>query len=159
GQLKTNGRPLAITKWIKSKGKKKAEIPEFDLSEFSQQLVEWWRLLQPSWHSFPEGPRSLPDGADWSSLVKVGPAGIYTVIVPLAWTLHAGGGTSDIASDLWDMVDDVTWVLQQIITEAEKPVHVNTEQAQSGGKRRLDNEASGSTRKRCVFLVLHGFVY
>ncbi|KAH6904720.1 hypothetical protein BKA70DRAFT_1432030 [Coprinopsis sp. MPI-PUGE-AT-0042] len=134
-RMDTAGRPKLVGDWIKAK--KKDVIPTFDTTKFGPLLAAWWDQLQPAWRRDAEGARNrvVPPGANWAPLLKGGNTGLYTIIVPLAWVLHSGGGT---LTDIWALVDDIAWAMGEMASAQPQ-----------NGKRCLDDvEQSGSAKKR-----------
>ncbi|TEB28140.1 hypothetical protein FA13DRAFT_1577813, partial [Coprinellus micaceus] len=109
GNLSTTKRPKAISDWIQSK--KKAVIPSLPAS-YPDQWAAWWDALQPKWRAGADGPLSkiVGEDAEWSSLHKGGKSGFYTIVVPLGWLVH----TFPIAARVWELVEDVAWVLSKL---------------------------------------------
>lgn len=73
--------------------------------------------MQPSWRTDSAGStlsdlREVPDDETWQMLRKGGTAGVYVVVMGLSWWILAQSGNRD--SDAWSIVDDLTWVLQQL---------------------------------------------
>lgn len=78
---------------------------------------EWWKGLQPPSRDMSGDwppPRVIPDGADWSGLMRNGPNGFYLVVVALSWWVsHAT--TQALREEFDSIVDDVNWVLMILL--------------------------------------------
>jgi hypothetical protein len=110
--LATKKRPQEISNWIKSK--KKDLVPSIKPGPYGQQFMAWWRLLQPSWRIDEDLlVRSAPQGENWQGLRKGGAAGIYVVIMGLSWWIKSQLVERDPIA--WTAVDDVLWVIQQMM--------------------------------------------
>lgn len=102
--------------------------------------------MQPSWRvangaeEAEQLSRDTPAQETWQSLKKGGTAGIYVVIVGLSWWVAAQNLERD--ENLWAVVDDVSWILQEITkvmlpsTSSNKRTRDSDENDESGGKRK-----------------------
>ncbi|TEB32566.1 hypothetical protein FA13DRAFT_1790854 [Coprinellus micaceus] len=90
-KLNVAGFPGEVKAWIGSK--KKAVVPDLNVSDYSARWMKWWETLQPEWRVGDTGGigrcREVPAGANWAALCK--------------------GGTS-----VWEIVGDVEWVLTEL---------------------------------------------
>ena len=69
--------------------------------------------MQPSWRNDSEVlGRDVPQGETWQTLRKGGTAGIYVVVVAISWWIKAQCSERDV--NTWTLVDDVSWVIQQM---------------------------------------------
>jgi hypothetical protein len=110
-------RPKAISDWIKSK--KKTVMPTLDAGLYGKWFKDWWTAIQPSWRvNGGSLSREVPWDETWQMLRKGGTSGVYTVIMGLSWWIAAQHTERDVIA--WDIVDDFTWVLQQL----KKGMHV-----------------------------------
>ncbi|TFK18459.1 hypothetical protein FA15DRAFT_547960, partial [Coprinopsis marcescibilis] len=107
-------RPEAIAAWIKRHRNAKASIPPMG-PDFCKRMKTWWSDLQPEWRNADNidnmtswGTGNVPADTNWGGLDRGGTAGLYTVVVPLAWSLSDESPSKD---ELWPMVDDVAWAL------------------------------------------------
>ena len=135
-------RPTEVSNWIKSK--KKDSVPELDMPIYGPRLTGWWNKMQPAWrveHADEETgqlSRDTPAEETWQSLKKGGTAGIYVVIVALSW--WAGASNLERDEALWVIVDDLSWILQQITMAmsplSNKRTRDSDENDESGGKRK-----------------------
>jgi hypothetical protein len=110
--LSPKGRPRAVAWWIQRA--RKGTPPITGVEEFAEQWHEWWRVLNPEWRVGDKGKMCWEGGSDWGVLKVSGVNGLLSVLMCLRWwkgALTAGAGDSG-----WrDAVDDVTWVLQQLM--------------------------------------------
>ncbi|PPR07942.1 hypothetical protein CVT24_001010 [Panaeolus cyanescens] len=119
GKLNVRGRPSEVTTWIKDK--KKHIVPKLTALKFGKEWIQWWHNLQPpsrrDGDGIPQLRQNVPS-EEWSkTLLKGGTAGIYTVVVALAWWVMS----YPEEPDLWSCVDDTKWVLCQLLaTHASK---------------------------------------
>ena len=78
--------------------------------------MDWWKTLQPSWRLTHAQvflySRDAPSGETWQDLKKGGSAGIYFVVVGLSWWVKAQHVKHDV--NAWSIVDDLTWVIQEM---------------------------------------------
>jgi hypothetical protein len=74
--------------------------------------------LQPTWRIKADGSfgRDIPAGEDWQSLKKGGSAGVYTLVMGLSWWIKSVADHED--GEAWMIVDDLSWVLQQMYDPA-----------------------------------------
>jgi hypothetical protein len=102
-----------VKAWIGSK--KKAVVPDLNVSDYSARWMKWWETLQPEWRVGDAGGigrcREVPAGANWAALRKGGTSGMYTVVVSLAWWVSKGLDNND---SVWEIVGDVEWVLTEL---------------------------------------------
>jgi len=106
--LPTDSHPQEVALWIKCHLKKKHEAVSVLPDEYGPRFVAWWRSIQPSWCTLPDGgyAKATPDDENWASLGKGGSAGLYIVVMALSWWIRALDLTG-VNSTAWDVVDDV----------------------------------------------------
>ena len=99
------------------KSKKKDLVPAINAGTYGPLWMKWWEGLQPSWRAQEGGiwSRNSPTDENWFLLRKGGTAGIYTAIIGLSWWIKAQTTKHDAQS--WIMVNDVTWVIHQMMYE------------------------------------------
>jgi len=138
--LPTDSRPQEVALWIKRHLKKKHEAVSVLPDEYGPRFVAWWRSIQPSWRTLPDGgyAKATPDDENWASLGKGGSAGLYIVVMALSWWIRALDLTG-VNSTAWDVVDDVLWVVQQIRLKNNVP---------NNGKRARNEEDVAKANKR-----------
>ncbi|KAG1786743.1 uncharacterized protein HD556DRAFT_1449401 [Suillus plorans] len=111
--------PVEVHWWISRGCKGKPTIP--DLNTFISQWWSWWLTLQPEWRKCQAPTLStraiLPrtDDGSWDSLNKLGANGMLSVVATLKWWADSadGKGYKDLRWE--DALDDVMWVLDQLI--------------------------------------------
>ena len=108
-------RPREVSDWIKSK--KKDTVPLIEPAEYGRRFTDWWTLLQPPWRKDEDLSLvhfyDIPSDETWQVLRKGGTAGIYVVVVGLSWWIKAQQPECD--DDAWYTVNDLSWVIQQMI--------------------------------------------
>ncbi len=102
-------------KWVKRHIHKKHELVTVVPANFGPRFSAWWAALQPSWRLqdgdiFSKVP---PKDETWSIVGKGGSAGLYIVIMTLSWWINSLDH-DDMALSAWQIVADITWVLQQV---------------------------------------------
>jgi hypothetical protein len=90
--------------------------------------------------------KNTPEDEKWGGLMKGGTAGIYTVVVALSWWVKALGKSAE-GGDVSTVVQDVTWVLNQVrgtlLTERGSP-----SQGGSPGLKRAPDDLNDENRKK-----------
>jgi len=84
--------------------------------EYGPSFIAWWSALQPSWRVSDSSAvlsKNVPANETWAALGKGGSAGLYVVIMALSWWINAVGADAE-GSGIWVIVEDFTWVLQQV---------------------------------------------
>nr|GAT58514.1 predicted protein [Mycena chlorophos] len=97
-----------ITRFLLANLSAAAEIS--DPSAFGEQLVAWWRDVNPVWRRAPDGSLDKAEG-DYSALDVPGPNGFLTVLIGLKWWADRGGATS---SGWTALMEDVDWCMTQL---------------------------------------------
>ena len=85
--------------------------------------------MQPAWRGNRASlMRVVPKGENWKTLRKGGTSGMYVVLVGLLWWIKTQRTQHD--SGAWALVDDLSWVIQQmkidmgsILLSAQKRAH------------------------------------
>lgn len=86
--------------------------------------------------------REVPRDETWQAIKKGGTAGIYVAIVGLSWWVKTQ--PVDDSTNLWMVVDDILWVIQQFNGAA---------QTASGPKRGLEVDDTDETRPTKTYVV------
>ncbi|KAK0218279.1 hypothetical protein EDD85DRAFT_797669 [Armillaria nabsnona] len=112
-QLPTKERPSVLSTWLLSKNCAHYTLSNWskeDADQFAEDMVTWWRSVQPKWRKTDSG-LPLPDYShDLSVLRKGGKLGISNILLGLRWW-----GLLDPDLPVWKaMVDDVSRCLQQL---------------------------------------------
>jgi hypothetical protein len=116
--LPTKNRPQKISNWIKSK--KKDTVPLVKPGAYGKRFLTWWRLLQPSWRIDGNSlVSSAPEAENWEGLRKGGTAGFYVVVIGLSWWIKSQLKERDAVA--WTAVDDISWVIQQMVNITTPP--------------------------------------
>ncbi|KAJ2911622.1 hypothetical protein MD484_g8795, partial [Candolleomyces efflorescens] len=148
GHLNTSDRPKEVAEHVKSK--KKDFVPKLLLTKYGPQWAKWWGNQQPVWRFNDDGQpvlRVADDTADWKGMIKGGTAGLYLVVVSLAWWVTRVDGDDDL---LWLMVDDVAWVLSQVNIYLAKSSSTSSRALSSSTK---SNDKVSGSRKRPTSMV------
>jgi hypothetical protein len=114
-------QPTEIGHWFQC-GRKWTAMPDIGsetVVTFSKSWWLWWAGLQPSWRGNESNSlsRTVPAGAvDWSRTRKGGLNGFFIIILALGWWfLGAKNNDSRNISNCGHALDDVIWVLEQIV--------------------------------------------
>jgi hypothetical protein len=104
--------------------------------------------MLPSWRSADSQvslllSRDVPCGETWQVLKKGGRSGFNVVVMGLSWWMMAQHGEGDV--NVWSIVDDVTWVLQEMKKDIPSPL---TPQKRP---RDFEDEGEDQTKKRYDF--------
>ncbi|KDR77387.1 hypothetical protein GALMADRAFT_1326101 [Galerina marginata CBS 339.88] len=140
GNLSTKQRPQQVSDWIKSK--KKDVVPTLQVSSYGKLFKDWWMAMQPAWRNLGgQLVRGIPQGESLQALRKGGTAGIYVVVVSLSWWLKAQNAERDV--EAWALVDDLSWVIQELNKDAPSVVSVPRKRARA-------TEGENSLRKTLI---------
>jgi hypothetical protein len=149
-KLPTSLRPGEVHNWMKSK--KKDSVPSIVPGRYGPKLMKWWKGLQPSWRAQGDEilGRNMPTGENWSLLRKGGSAGIYTVVMGLSWCIKAQATQHD--ADSWIIVNDLTWVIQQMYTTVATSSYTSTRPKRT---REAEDTDEGNKRftRRCILFT------
>ncbi len=118
-------RPKAITAWTCRTERLPDDAPDFDVADFGDEMRRWWSTLMPKWR-YPLGStdaakdkwplqRNLPDSESWSKVRKVGPNGLFLVLLGLAWWKSATAAGQGARREYSSVVEDVAWVVSNIV--------------------------------------------
>jgi hypothetical protein len=107
-----------VQQWIKRKKSPKYQ-PDIDQpSEFGATWKQWWINMQPSWRKGESLlTRTLPENVDWDweTLSHGGLKGLLLVVMTLSWWISATKGDSEFDLELRNAIDDVKWVLGELV--------------------------------------------
>lgn len=152
-KLSTTNRPSEVALWIKQHLDKKHVPIRIKPDAFGQQLLAWWKALQPTWRLLPDGTMSkdVPREEKWATIRKGGSAGLYTVIMAVSWWVVTQANLDEDQDQgiVWDIVEDFTWILNQL------------QASHTGSKRSLENDSdeattkSGKGKRRYVFFYFN----
>ena len=105
--------------------------------------------MQPEWRSPDVGwplSRVIPEGDhSWSVLEHAGPNGFFLILMALSWWVQAVECKIDLDEDLLGALDDVLWVLTNIIKGTERSKKRGIDDVGCD-----DNGSGGSRSKRYV---------
>lgn len=90
------------------------------LSEFAATWKQWWVKMQPSWRGGESLIKILPTDADWEPVLRGGPNGLALVVLALSWWIHAANDDKILNVELRSAIDDVNWVLLELIDVVSK---------------------------------------
>ena len=123
-QLKTESRPEEVAVW-KKYHRQMNRIPSLDVPQFQKHWIDWYIFLQEPARFEREDdkiaakslllPRFIRSEAKWDGLRRGGPNGVFILILTLYWWSLAVEGEDDMTVIYERAVDDVNWVLDQII--------------------------------------------
>jgi len=117
--------------------------------------VAWWSAAQPGWRETSDWPfvQEDADGRDWGSLADGGKDGLFLTLVSLGWWVLAREPSQDSKVD--KAIQDVTWVINQVVSYLAVPAHSSTmvdssisPSTSSRGKRSSTKGGSSSGRAR-----------
>jgi hypothetical protein len=127
-KLQTKYRPAQVTKWINN-GRKYDSQPNIsrELKSFMISWWKWWTVLQPpSRRNGAELSREVVNGELWAEIRKGSQNGLFTVILCLAWWQRAASTSAQI-KEFKVAVEDVIWVMDQILREGKRPREGNND--------------------------------
>jgi hypothetical protein len=164
---KLRSRPTEYEDWMKEH----RLMRDFKISpEFGDELFQWWKDLGPPtrWESVgdDEGQKKEPSrvGSDWWSLDwiklhKRGRNGIVLLVLGLAWLGQSicnaaagdglGAGEAALeANKVWQfMVDDIAWVLRDVLTQGRTGMEVLAAREEVEAKRAKKGSAKTKGKK------------
>lgn len=105
------GVPDELTWWQDKARQDVKKRPQFDPSTFKASILNWWTCLQPDWRG-PSLSRDVPSDHSWRGYKVGGPKGLILFIMCLSWVMADFREDNDIVN----VVEDLTWVLQQFDT-------------------------------------------
>lgn len=151
--LPTKNRPMQVRQWIQTH-RQYEKIPTIrNVAQYGAEWELWWHALQPEMRLDEAGelqrPEALAEGDSWSVLRRGGPNGFFLVLLALSWWLASADEGQDMA-EVWEMVEDVCWVLGKLLVEAEGIMsreEGSTEEQREGGEDGGDS-VSGKGKKR-----------
>jgi hypothetical protein len=118
--------------WLK-RGRKVDKTPVLE-DGYAKRWQKWWMEMQPKARIASEWPpsRVVSDDTTWAVLGRVGPTGFVMVMMALSWwavsALSGTEGSVEEAAVFHDAVDDVNWVLGQMLcrTKNDTVTNLNT---------------------------------
>nr|GAT61383.1 predicted protein [Mycena chlorophos] len=106
----TATRPFAIREWDRFRRAASFDPKISNASAFGEQLVVWWRDVNPVWRRTPDGSLNKAEG-DYSELDVPGPNGFLMVLIGLKWWADRGGSTG---REWTALVEEVDWCIAQL---------------------------------------------
>ncbi|KAJ7096172.1 hypothetical protein C8R44DRAFT_749019 [Mycena epipterygia] len=154
--MTTVGRSKQIQEWL-GRGRKWQSKLEIGLvtaqprpGSYVALWWAWWQSIQPDEREWTEGKLTNPTEADWSQIEKLhGNNGLMHVMVALLWWGdHIGELETDTEEHAaWlSAVDDVTWVLREIL--AADVISAPLKSSATSKKRKRMAEAPTESSKR-----------
>lgn len=116
-------RPKALALWLRRKELVPNDAPAFEATELGGEMRKWWTSLMPKWRLPPGGSepwplqRNRPDVESWSKVRKVGPNGLFVVLLGLAWWRSATTAGQPSRREYSSVLEDVAWVMGDIIKD------------------------------------------
>ena len=110
--LSKAGRPDIVDRWIGNARKSTPQVS--DVTAFAKEWKAWWIGLQPESREGEKLLRIVTPGERWEVLQKGGINGFFNVVVSMSWWCLAVK-TPAQKRLLSEMVDDVAWVLTQMV--------------------------------------------
>ena len=100
-----------------------------NIRKYRDDWIGWWTASQPKWRSteswpFPKGNESI---GGWESFPARGPNGIFLAIMATCWWAQAVESAEDFML-FEEVIDDIHWVVQQLIHTHPSPSTVDTPQ-------------------------------
>ncbi len=120
-KLRAASRPKPLSSWVRAPFAVNTTPHPFDVEEFSGILRDWWTSLMPKWR-IPVGRdwalgRDVPTGEKWTEVRKVGPGGVFVVLLGLSWWRSESAPSSADRRKYYSMLEDVAWVLREIVKD------------------------------------------
>ena len=103
------------------------------LRPYSAMWKSWWKILQPDGRDVSQWPfpRDADTNCNWTSLLQGGVNGLYLIVVSLGWWIVAASKVAEDKPVEWqqaaDVMDDVDWVFECLLTHARQAKDVNSE--------------------------------
>jgi hypothetical protein len=113
----------------------------------------WWVKMQPTWRGGESLVRTLLTDANWELILRGGSNGLFMVVMALSWWVHATGLNSQQNLKLLVAINDVKWVLSELV------VMLSTLSMDTGNKHsRGESTQEEPVSKRCVRFLLYSIV-
>lgn len=117
--LPVKRRPKLVGVWVNGGRLHTNPVGADDADEFGTDLIEWWKILNPSWRETNEDGEFIQEGAgDWDQLVVRGRNGLLSVLACMLWWYDLEEGFDQDTEDAWNaMVADVAFVIDSMFVE------------------------------------------
>lgn len=113
-RIASSGRPQVIHAWIK-RARTSTYRPAIDTDKFEHEFWAWWVSIQPKWRKIKAGTTVRVISGGWDALNVPGANGWPSIVAALFFWGHQLRSTKAGLSS-WNLaVDDVCWVLQQLV--------------------------------------------
>ncbi|KAL1711726.1 hypothetical protein EV715DRAFT_214934 [Schizophyllum commune] len=116
-------KPGLLNHWIQAgraaRSKKSPRVSDIDA--FARETWAWWSAMQPEWRTVDPNARSDPSrdvtGEGWGAALDVrGQNGMLSVVACACWWgIALEGGTLERCRSWLRFMNDVTWVINQMI--------------------------------------------
>lgn len=97
--------------------------------------------MQPAWRDGDSLGMAIPTNADWGSVLRGGPNGLFLVILALSWWVE-GMQPDQQDLELFKAVNDVEWVLSELVAT------LSLASGETGKKRPLEESTEELTPKK-----------
>lgn len=97
--------------------------------------------MQPAWRDGDSLGMAIPANADWGSVLRGGPNGLFLVILALSWWVE-GMQPDQQDLELFKAVNDVEWVLSELVAT------LSLASGETGKKRPLEESTEELTPKK-----------
>ncbi|TRM59968.1 hypothetical protein BD626DRAFT_408314 [Schizophyllum amplum] len=116
-------KPALLITWIHAgRAARVKKMPTVvDADTFSTELWAWWAAMQPAWRNVDPAGQREPERQvhedDWGAALEVrGQNGMLSVVACLCWWGNVlGSRTTPNARSWLRLLDDVTWVCEQLV--------------------------------------------
>jgi hypothetical protein len=110
-------------------------------AKFGATWKLWWATMQPAWRGGKSLGTAIPTDADWKSVLRGGPNGLFMVILALSWWVCAmKPDQQDL--ELFKSINDVEWVLSELVST------LSLDKGKTGKKRPFENSTEELTSKK-----------
>lgn len=116
GRIGATRRPTCVADWIQ-----RARAPAYrpsitNFKKFSSDFFAWWAAIQPDWRR--DGDSALlRQSGDMSDISRSGVNGLLSVLAALFFWGTALGENREVDGDWKAAVEDVDWVLRELLRE------------------------------------------
>ncbi|KAF7357239.1 hypothetical protein MSAN_01318900 [Mycena sanguinolenta] len=130
-RIRQDTRPRQVNAWL-TMGRKWRLPPSLGTDLGTRDTAEswvcswwkWWTSLQPKERLASDVDLSRPELADWSEMAQLhGKNGLLLVMATLMWWGEVSQDDLTARSRWLEAVDDVTWVLQQVLASGDIASH------------------------------------
>ena len=111
-------------------------VPEIlGVTDYIKSFKEWWASLQPAGRITASGAftHTISDGETWGKTQKGGPNGFNTVLIALSFWLGAVTKAKAEPKECEEMIQDVLWVVDSMLTALKHSKKRVRDEDESGG--------------------------